>query len=390
MWARMGVVFGKEVMDNARDRRSLLIALIYPLLGPLLLGLMLSVVGRVAVGGGEQNLTLHISGVKHGPALVDWLTGKGIEVVEAASDVKAAVRRGDLDVAVIIPPEFNDLLAAEQTAPITVVINSSRLSGLVHVNNVISLLGTFNNDVWGERIAARGVDFRSLQPIAIDNENVTSGAHIADILLFMVPPLFVFNLFMGGAYFAIDTTSGERERGSLEPLLINPIERSALVAGKFLAAFFYTGVAVVVQMIAFKLAFYWSSGAGDFSSALSALNLVAILIITLPLMLAAVAVQFIIATITRSFKEAQTYLGLLPLLPALPGMILVFATVKVNAWMMLIPAYSQTLLFGQILRGETLDPLKVALSMGSTLTIAIILFTITIQLYEREELIFGG
>jgi len=390
MWTSVKVVFFKEVMDNARDRRSLLIALIYPLLGPLLLGLMLSAVGKVTVGGGDQSLSVHVKGMEHGHLLVDWLTARGVTVVEAPEDSKSAVRNGDLEVVVVIPSEFNELAAASKTAPVTVIINSARLSGLVTVNRVVALLGAFNTEIWGKRIAAHGVDFRSLQPLAIDNLNVTSGAHIANILLFMVPPLFVFNLFMGGAYLAIDTTSGERERGSLEPLLINPIKRSALVGGKFLAALFYTGVAIIVQLLAFKVAFHLSSGGEGFTQSLSALNMAVILIVTLPLMVAAVSVQFIIATVTRSFKEAQTYLGLLPLVPALPGMILVFAQVKVSAWMMLIPAYSQTLLFGQILRGEELSPLHIGLSMMSTLAIAAALFLITIRLYEREELIFGN
>jgi len=390
MWTRIGVVFSKEVMDNARDRRSLLIALVYPLLGPLLLGLMLSAVGRVTADNGDLKQTLYVQGMGNGTLLVDWLNKKGIEVVEAPVDVKAAVRNGELDVAIVIPPGFDELATADKTAPVSIVINSSRLSGVVSVNRVVSLLGTFNTEVWGQRIAARGIQYRRLQPLEITNINVTSGAHIGEILLFMVPPLFVFNLFMGGAYLAIDSTSGERERGSLEPLLINPIERGALVAGKFLAALFYTGVAIIVQLLAFKVAFHIGSGDAGFAQSLSFTNMLIVLILTLPLMMAAVSLQFIIATVTRSFKEAQTYLGLLPLLPALPGMVLIFATVHIKAWMMIIPAYSQTLLFGRILRGEALNLADVALSMTSTLAVAVTLFAVTVRLYQREELIFGG
>jgi len=391
MWRRIFVVWGKEVIDNARDRRSLLIALIYPLLGPLLLGMMISAVGKVTVGGARQAMTLPVVGLEHGRELVDWLTERGIKVVPAPEDVKKAVQNGDVEVAIIIPENFEALFAADKTAKIAIVINSSRLTGLIRVNRVAALLSGFNNEVWGKRIAARGVEFRTLQPIAIDNINVTTGAHIADIFLFMVPPLFIFNLFMGGAYLAIDTTSGERERGSLEPLLINPIKRSQLVLGKFLAALFYTGIAVIVQLLAMKLAFQVNAGPGsNFTHTLSLATVFLVMGITLPLMMAAVALQFIIATMTRSFKEAQTYLGLLPLLPAIPGMVLVFAPVKAHALMMLIPTFSQTLLLGQILRGETLSFVHVALSMGATLALAAVLIIGAIRLYEREELIFGS
>ncbi|NQV98581.1 MAG: ABC transporter permease [Rhodospirillales bacterium] len=391
MWQRVLIVFKKEVMDNARDRRSLLIALIYPLLGPLIMGLMIVAVGKATVSGGGQAMSLAVKGIENGPMLVDWLAQKGVEVVPAPADVEAAVKDGSVEVVLVIPAGFTTEMAAETTTRLTIVVNTSRLSGFVSVNRVASLLGVFNNEIWGQRIASRGVAFRALQPIEIDNINVTSGAQIADILLFMVPPLFIFNLFMGGVYLAIDTTSGERERGSLEPLLINPIERSALVFGKFLAALLYTGIAVVVQLLALKFAFHMAGGEGsNFTYTLGMRTILGIILVMLPLMMAAVAVQFIIATITRSFKEAQTYLGLLPLIPAIPGMVLVFAPVQANTWMMTIPTFSQTLLLGQILRGDTLVAAHVAISLLATLAFACALIAIAVRLYEREELIFGG
>jgi len=107
-------------------------------------------------------------------------------------------------------------------------------------------------------------------------------------------------------------------------------------------------------------------------------------------MLVAVAVQFLIATMTRSFKEAQTYLGLLPLVPALPGMVLVFAPVKAHVWMMAIPAFSQTLLLGEVMRGEALDLIHLGISVVSTTLCAAAIVYIVARLYEREELVFGG
>jgi sodium transport system permease protein len=385
------IVLFKETIDNARDRRSLLIALFYPLMGPILLGLMIAAVDRATLSGSPENMTLSIAGAEHAPMLISWLEEQDVDVREAPQDVHGAVKNGDIEVAIIIDPDFSTHFLNEKTALIAIVVNSSTLSGLVNVNQVASLLGVFNNSVWGERIAARGIEYRALQPVAFETESVTSGSHISDIFLLMVPPLFIFNLFMGGAYLAIDTTSGERERGSLEPLLINPIKRSSLVAGKFLAALFYTFIAVAVQMLAFKAAFYFGGGEDvTFDFSISVLAVFGILIITLPLMMAAVAVQFIIATITRSFKEAQTYLGLLPLVPALPAMLLVFAPLKIQMWMMTIPILSQTLLIGQVLRQDPVSLINVVVSMVTTLAVAGVLVAITIRLYEREELIFGS
>ena len=390
MWQRIFIVFGKEVTDNARDRRSLLTALIYPLMGPLLLGLMISATGRVTVGGDLTGMPLAVAGAEHGQIFVRWLEARGVNVIPPPNDIQAAVRRGGTHVVVVLAPGFDQDFAADKTARISIVVDSSRLSAVVTINQVATLLGEFNTESWGERMAARGVDFRSLQPISIDTIKVSAGTQISEIFLLMVPPLFIFNLFMGGAYLAMDTTSGERERGSLEPLLINPVERGVVVAGKFLATLFYTSIAVIVQLIAFKVAFgMGGEHAESLNRAFGIKTVLGILVVTAPLMAAAVSVQFVIATITKSFKEAQTYLGLLPLVPAIPGMLLVFAPVHILGWMMTVPTFSQTLLLGQLLRGESISFIHVIVSMGTTLIVTAILVTIAARLYARESLIFG-
>lgn len=388
-WRSILVVFAKEVIDNARDRRSLLVALIYPLLGPILLGLMISMVTKVTVAGRDARIDLLVQGGERAPDLIAYLEGRGVNVRDAMDDPFDAVSRGDVETALVITEDFSANFQAQRTASIKVIANSSRLPGLIALNLMAGLLGDYNQRVWGQRIAERGVDFRKLQPLAIESVNVTSGAHITDIFLFMVPPLFIFNLFMGGVYLALDTTSGERERGSLEPLLINPVERWGLMLGKFLAALLYTAAAVAVQLIAFKAIFAWVGGDG-FAQSLGAPVVLGILLVSLPLMMVAVGVQFIIAISTQSFKEAQTYLGLLPLVPAIPGMVLVFAPVRAHDWMMAVPVFSQTLLLGRIMRNEAVAALDILVSMGFTTAAALVLLALAARLYEREKLIFGG
>lgn len=391
MWNRIFTVFWKEVVDNSRDRRSLLVALIYPLLGPVLLGLLISAVVNVVSAKSVADVALAVKGAERAPGLVRFLSERGVKVVASPADPAAAVREGHLESVVVVSDDFAARFAAEQTARIEVVVNSSRLSGLIVLNRVAALLGDYNTEVWGQRIRSRGIDFRVLQPLQIASVDVAAGTHIAEILLFMVPPLLIFNLFMGGVYLAMDTTSGERERGSLEPLLINPVERWALMLGKYLAALFYTGVAVAVQLLAFKMVFQTAGGGTlAFANVLTVGVVLGVFALTLPLMMVAVGVQFIVATVTRSFKEAQTYLGLLPLVPAIPGMVMVFAPVQAKAWMMTIPAFSQTLLLGQFVHGETLAATDVLMSTASSTAAAVLLIVLAARLYESEKLIFGG
>ncbi|NQU60204.1 MAG: ABC transporter permease [Rhodospirillales bacterium] len=390
MWNRMFTVFAKEVLDNSRDRRSLLVALIYPLLGPALLGLLISAVVNVVSVKTTARMAIPVQGAAFAPGLVAFLGERGINVAPPPQNPEQAVREGVVEFVLVIPEDYQTRFEAQKTADITVIANSSRLPGLIALNRMANLLGVYNSQVWNKRLEDRGLDIQILKPLAISSIDVTSGTHIAQILLFMVPPLFIFNLFMGGVYLAIDTTSGERERGSLEPLLINPVERWALMLGKYFAALVFTAVAVVVQLMAFKLIFQ-SAGGGNFNFAeiLNMTTVIAILVIALPLMMVAVGVQFIMATVTKSYKEAQTYLGLLPLVPAIPGMILVFAPVQAQNWMMMIPTFSQTLLLGQIVRGNVVSIPDALISMTSSIAAAMILIFIAARLYERENLIFG-
>ncbi len=391
MWRRVFVVFAKEAVDNARDRRSLLVALIYPLLGPILLGILISAIVDVVTVQPEEKLVLPIAGMEHAPELISFLRRRNVHVIPSPSDPVRAVQEGAHEGILVITPAFAEHFAADETASVEVVVNSSRLPGLIAVNNILGVLGAFNQEVWSRRIAARGVDLKVLQPLEIKSVNVAAGTHIAEFLLFMVPPLFIFNLFMGGVYLAMDTTSGERERGSLESLLVNPVARWGLMLGKYLAALLYTAVAVAVQLIAFAVIF-WIVETPDlsFTSAMSPVVILGILVMTLPLMMVAVGVQVIIATVTMSYKEAQTYLGLLPLIPAIPGMVMVFAPVQAQGWMMTIPIFSQTLLLGQFVRGEPIAIVNVLLSMSVSGLIAVGLLLIAARLYEREKLIFGS
>lgn len=361
------------------------------MLGPLLLGAIISAVAGVMIAGPGQRLDLHVQGSANGPVLVKFLQKRGVTIAPAPSDIETAVRTGAVDNVLIIPPEHGREFSAQRTATIKFVVNSSRLPGLIALNRVSGLLGDFNRETWGQRIQARGVDYKVFQPLQIDHVNVSTGRQILEILLFMVPPLFIFNLFMGGVYLSVDATSGERERGSLEPLLINPVARWGVMLGKFLAATYYTGLAVLVQLVAFKLVFLVvDPGMQSFGGTLGGTTILLVFLLSIPLMMFAVGIQFIIATLTRSYKEAQTYLGLLPLVPGIPGMVMVFAPVQAQDWMMSVPILSQTLLVGQFVRDEAVRMSDIMTSMGTTFVYALILLALCARLYEREKLLTGG
>lgn len=332
-------------------------------------------------------------GIKNAEAasrLVAYLRQHGIEpeLLERGGD--RLVRDGRYDTVIIIPTDSADRLASESSISLPILIHPARLGSMVAANRVFALLDTYGRQLAQERLVRRGIDPASATPIILESVNVARDATIVDVFMFMVPSFFIFTIFMGGVYLVLDTTSGERERGYLEPLLVNPVPRWGLMGGKFLSGVLFTTIGLIVQLIAFKVAFLLSGDAGvGLARNLDIATMLMIVTGALPLMTLAVAIQIIVAVGTKSFKEAQTYLGLLPLVPAIPGMVLVFSTVQAQNWMMALPTFGQTLIFGRVVQGEGMALSDLLISASVTLVATACLLVIAARHCENESLIFA-
>jgi sodium transport system permease protein len=390
-WWPVWVVFAKEVRDNMRDRRSLFLALAYPFIGPLLLGALMSFVGSAMRPDVSGPMPIAVDGAHRAPALMRHLRDSGLYIMPSPRDPFEAVKLGRADYVLLVPEGFDTDLGAEKPAELEIIINATRLSTVMAVARVAQTLREYGNTLGNDRLKARGIDPTIAEAVKIQTVNVGQSRSLAGFFLNMMPPFIIFTIFIGGVYLAIDTTAGERERGSMEPLLTNPISRGNLMLGKLGAALLFTVAALVFQLVAFKAMFEVVMGENYGLAYNPSIGVFALMTgILLPLVVAAVALQVIVATVSRSYKETQTYLGLLPLLPSLPGMLLVFVPLKAHAWMMAIPTFGQILLVGALVRGEPVDSLHLAVSLASTTLLAAGLLWLAARLYERDQLLFGG
>lgn len=391
MIERIAVVLGKELRDNVRDRRALLSALVYPLLGPGLLVGLLAFVGYTFSEQAEERMLLPVAGAAEAPDLMRFLAQHNVAVSAAPADPEAAVRAGEHDLVLIVPPGFAADFAAGRPASLRLVLDDSRQSAAVSIRRGRRLLEAYGAQIAALRLVARGLSPEIVSPLAVEELDLATPQSQAAGFLNLTPYFVIYSIFIGGMYLAIDSTAGERERGSLEPLLLNPARRGELVLGKLGATLVFTLVAVVETLLAFWLVLTLvplERFLGiQFSFSLTALA--QIFLITLPMMPLAAALQIIIASSTHSFKEAQNYLSLLPLVPALPGMFLAFMPVEPRPGLMLIPTFGQQLLMNRILRGEPVAPEWIAISALVTLAVAVLLIAVAIRLYSRERFVFG-
>jgi sodium transport system permease protein len=333
------VVFAREAFDLLRDRRSLFLLFALPLLMPILgvLGgafVMWQVVRQTGVG-------LPVA-VINGDALenlVDRLEDKDVlRLEEAGPDPQEAIRRGDLVALLEIPPDAAARLQAE--VPVTVTLTSGRGGWMPDLAAVIiqQALAETSDDVLAKRLGSRGLGRSWLEPIRLERAAaapaglaaapIVAGAAVPTSLGSLFLPLAVASwAFSGGLSMMADMTVGEKERRTMESLLITPASRVGVVMGKI-------GLSIVVSAITVglwsmdSLAYVWlisSLPAGVQALALPpvaqlgglGVSLVWLVLLMLPLMTMANGLVAAMGAFAKNYRESNLFLGFLQLM--LPG-----------------------------------------------------------------------
>jgi sodium transport system permease protein len=204
----------------------------------------------------------------------------------------------------------------------------------------------------------------------------------------MLSYFFIFALLTGGMNLAIDATAGERERGSLEPLLCLPVSRDQLIIGKILAACLFMAISLCLSLLSFfvTLKFVPLEELGMTPNFGPDVVLMAFFLLV-PFALLGASLMTLVASFTRSYKEAQTWLSAVLLAPTLPILIVSILQVRPSTELMLVPSLSQHLLLNGLIRNEPLNLLHVAVSVSSTLALGALLAFLCARLYRREGLL---
>ena len=238
------------------------------------------------------------------------------------------------------------------------------------------------------RIAARGIDPLLTVPLAVQDVDVSTPASRSVPVLGMLSYLVLLTTLLGGLYLAIDATAGERERGTLEPLLTVPVRREQLLYGKILATCAYMTLSLVLTVAAFALLLR-HAGLERLGMSVNFGPRVALGVIgsCLPLVPAGAALMTLVAAGTRSYREAQTWLGLVLLVPTLPLAAAGLLGLRPRLALMAVPSLSQHFLVTGLLRAEPLPVAYVVVSVAATLAIGAVLVALAGRLYRRERLL---
>jgi sodium transport system permease protein len=386
-------VFRKEFFENLRDRRILLSALVFgPVFGPVMLMLLLQFMVSQGESATEKPLTITVVGAQYAPNLMATLEAQNIKAERKSLDetqIRAAIQQRQATVVLRIPEEFAARWADSKPAALQLFADGSdQFGGQTDARRVSRAVENWGRQVGQQRLLLRGVDPTSTVAIAVQDVDVSTPVSRAAFTLGMMSYLVIFALLLGGMYLAIDSTAGERERGSLESLLTAPMPRRHLIYGKILATTTYMLISLTLTVVGCAVMLQYAR-LEEFGMSVSMGPLVSLQLIGVaaPMALFGAGLLTVIASFTRSFREAQSYLSFAISVPTLPLAFVGLMRIDPSPLIYAMPSLSQHFLMMQVLRGEVPAAGNVLMSAASSLLLGLVLCWFAGRLYEREAIL---
>ncbi len=360
----IATVLRKELVDALRDRRTLLTVFITSvLMGPLVLVAISALVASLEARAEQREI--YIAGFENAPSLRNFFARQTYTVKAAPADYEAQLRKATFShPVVVVPVDFEAALVRGEAPVVEVVADSANTRSQAGVPAVERLLNAFGRERVALTLALRGVSVQLLEPIQVEDRDLASTQTRATRITGILPYFVLMAVLYGALNAALDATAGERERGSLEPLLMNPPERWTLVVGKWGA------VAAVGMLIAVFSTFSFLPGQWLLrSDTLAAMfqygprEALLFLVVLLPFAAAISAVLMAVAIRCRTFKEAQASATVVVLGVSLMPLFSFFNLGGEAPWHLWVPALAQNTLMTRVLKGEGFDAAQVLIPL---------------------------
>ncbi len=351
-------VFKKEMIDALRDRKTLIAVLLSSvIIGPLVLVMISFMVSDIESRAEKREV--YAIGMEHAPSLRNYIERQTFEIKTAPADFEAQLRKSKFSNPVlVVPADFEAKIAKGEAPHLEIITDSANRAAATGTGNLTRMVSGFNQERASILLATRGVSQGSLKSIDVDEKDLANAQSRAAMLTGMIPFFLITAVLYGALNAALDSTAGERERGSLEPLLANPASRSALVIGKwgavamvgviiavFSALSFFPAQALLKSETLRALFQYEAREAGMF------------LIVLIPFAAALAAALMAVAIRCKTFKEAQASSTFVILGVSLLPLVTLVNPDGEQPWHLFLPGLGQNLVMSRVLKGEPLDAL---------------------------------
>ena len=391
-------IFRKEFTDTIRDRRTLFMMIVFPL---LLVPALMIVVTNIQMSSmkkaEEKVLRIALVSRANAPGLVAALTGRSdLRIITGipADSMEVLIARDSIDAAVVIAPDFDAAVAGMTSGTIRLFYKSSDDFDMVK-RRLSGVIGSYEKQLVAGRFAKLKIDAGIVNPVKIEEHDVASmKERIGKSVGGMVPYLFVIFCFMGSMYPAIDLAAGEKERGTMETLLTAPVSRFQILLGKFAVVVLTGLLSAAVSIFGILLAVRQISKIPpEVLSAVMAIldgqTVLLVLSLLFPLTVFFAAFLLSVSVFAKSYKEAQSMISPLMIVVILPVMIGLFPGVALDPVTAVIPVLNVSLATKEIIAGTIKTGLLLEVYASLFVLAGLSLFGCA-RWFEREETIFRG
>lgn len=318
----------------------------------------------------------------------------------AGRDYFAALRRGysdrvlsgDAHSAIIVEGRVSDLRRGENVRVNVILDNTDERSSTAG-EGLLGILDRENARLVDERLRNSRLSHEFLTPVISQADNVAPREKVGGRILGQILPLILIIMTITGAiYPAIDLTAGERERGTLETLMVAPVATGELIAGKFIVVTLVSMISATLNLLSVGGTIYFG-GLGDL---LTGGDAFVIPLWSLPLVLAALiplAVMFsaallAVCSFARSFKEAQNYVMPVMVAAMIPAVIGILPATRLQGATLVMPVANIVVLSRELFLGHT-DPTAILWVISSTCIYAGAAVAVAAKLFGQEAVLFA-
>lgn len=386
-------VWKKELIDNFRDRRTLMTALVMPIvLMPVILIGTFKLQEFQARQTAEKDAIVAVADQEAAPTLVSFLESQELIQIAEYPTPEAAIENGDANVFLDVPDDFENQLDAEQPIPVTLYAKSSDIDSQTAQAKVSSALAAFNQTVSVQRLSAEGIDPTVLQAVQVQQEDIATAAERGGFFIGLLLPMFiVIFAIVGGMYVAIDVSAGEKERKTLEALLLAPVSRFKLVMGKYLAVTTMASMTIILSLASMYIAFTVAPpdlGTGEITIDASAVAITLMVLIGIILAVMFSGLLLSVAIFAKSYKEAQNYISPFYILAVLPvGIANTLPSFEPSLWLFLVPGMNAVFVIKEILLG-VFDWTHIGITVAALVVFAAAGIVAASKIYSREGILF--
>ena len=371
MKAKWQIVFLKEFRETLRDKRSLGLLVLFTLMYPVMLGVILNQQIKRATRPEREGIELAVINAKQAPNLMAQLKQKNISVQAMGPMDEEAITellRSRKVVALLrVTDKYAENYQAMRPARVELWFDSASDNG-ARQRDIEEVLHAYSSSVASARLLAHGVSPATVAPLQLQRYDTGTNAARSAGLIGSILGFLFFPAFICGLSAAVDSTAGERERRSLEVLMSQPAHAWELVAGKWLAAGSLAVIGITLELFLAHAILSWLPLEEiGMSWRVTTADLLLVCIASVPLSLLAAGLQIAVAMNAKSFKEAQSVLSFVLLVPMIPGIAVSMLELKTTLWMYAVPMLSNQTLLREIAKGEDIGALPVLLTFLSSM-----------------------